>query len=268
MGTRTDTISYERKRKRRADVLKRVKTPSPSYSRCRIIGCPNPTTAGTSKGLNRLYCRQHEDHFERHGSYVKKSYPAAQVNPYRRAAYDWLTLNREKTLVALALKAIERLYQKAGPRVEAFRLAGRSPEERARAAWARLRDAEIDPRIPLSAWLAVEMVLLDDPQAERKAEFKRVQAAKIIHRLASGTHKRWEREQSDGKVVVEELHKYPASRGQVLRHIGTQMEKAAELVVDHHLDEMRRYKVEQEARQGVSTRPHPASRRKKGENRS
>ncbi len=259
--TTVNTMSYERRQKRKSDVLRRVKTPSPSYPRCRIIGCPNPTTAGTSKGLNRLYCRKHEEHFERHGSYTKKSYSASQVNPYRRAAYDWLTLHLETRLVALALKAVEGLYQKAGPRVEAFRLAGRSPEERARVAWARLRDAGIDPRIPLAAWLAVEMVLEDDPQAERKAEFKRVQAAKIVHRLASGTHKRWERERSEGKVITEELHKYPASRGQVLRHIGAQLEKAAELVVSHHLEDIRTFKAEREARKGVPTRPRSIYRR-------
>lgn len=260
-------MSTESRRKRKNDVLQRVKTPTPSYSRCRIFGCPNQTTAGTSKGLNRLYCRKHEEHLERHGSYQKKSYTATQINPYRRAAFEWLTLNREKTIVTLALRSIESLYHKAGLHVEAFRLAGRSPEDRARAAWARLREAEVDPRIPLAAWLAVEMMLLDDPQAERKAEFKKVQAAKIIHRLASGIHKKWEREQSDGKVVTHELHKYPASRGRVLRHIGSQLEKAAELVVSHHLEDIRQFKVAREAHHGIAKRPHPASRRVKGENR-
>jgi hypothetical protein len=254
-------MGYDRRSKRKSDVLRRVKTPYPVYPRCRIFGCLNQTTAGTTKGLNRLYCRKHEEHFERHGSFTKKTYTAAQINPYRRAAFEWLTLNQEKTLVTLALRSIESLYQHAGPRVEAFRLAGKSPEDRARAAWARLRVAEVDPQIPLAAWLAVEMMLLDDPQPERKAEFKRVQAAKIIHRLASGTHKKWEREQSDGKVVTQELHKYPASRGRVLRHMGKQLEKATELIVSHHLDDIRKFKVGREARRSVPTRPHPASRR-------
>jgi hypothetical protein len=258
-------MSYERRRKRKTDVLKRVKTPSPTYSRCRIIGCPSPTTAGTSKGLNRLYCRRHEEHFERHGAYIKQSYSAAQINPYRRAAFDWLTLNRDKTLVALALRAIESLYRKGGPYVAAFRLSGKTPEERARAAWARLREAEVDPRIPLAAWLGIEMLIFDDPQPERRVEFKRVQAAKIIHRLASGIHKKWERDQPDGKIVNQELHKYPASRGQVLRHIGAQLEKASELIVGHHLEDIQTYKVEREAQRGAPMRPHPASRRGKTE---
>jgi type I restriction enzyme R subunit len=32
------------------------------YSYCRIIGCRNPASAGTDSGLNRLYCRQHQEH--------------------------------------------------------------------------------------------------------------------------------------------------------------------------------------------------------------
>jgi len=38
--------------------------------------------------------------------------------------------------------------------------------------------------------LAIELIVLDDPQAERKQHFNLVQAAKLIHRVASGSHKR------------------------------------------------------------------------------
>ena len=112
---------------------------------------------------------------------------------------------------------------------------GLSPEERAKAAWARLRVAKIDPLAPLAAMLAVELIFIDDPQAERKQHFKWVQAAKLVHRMASGSHKRWERETYDGKVHVEELHIYPRSRGRVLIHIGQQLEKIAELATDTYL---------------------------------
>ncbi len=94
-------------------------------------------------------------------------------------------------------------------------------DERAKVAWARLRKAQIDPRLPLAAWLAVEMAIREDPQSVTKAEYRRVQAAKIVHRLASGTHKRWVRERqhpSDPfikQAVVDEMHVYPKSRGRV-----------------------------------------------------
>lgn len=38
-------------------------------------------------------------------------------------------------------------------------------------------------------------------------------------------------------TVVEEKHWYPRSRGRVLRHIGEDIEGAAELLVEHHLVE-------------------------------
>jgi len=182
-----------------------------------------------------MYCRRHEDHHERHGSYVKRSYTAGELGPYRKTAQKWLQAHEAERSVQLAIRAVEGLYRRAGPFVEAFRLRGMSPKDRARAAWARLREAKVDPLGPVIAWLAVELIVQADPQAERKVEFKRVQAAKLVHRMASGSHKRWERERPDRRSVVEELHKYPHSRGQVLRHLGEQIERAAELIVSAHL---------------------------------
>jgi hypothetical protein len=87
----------------------------------------------------------------------------------------------------------------------------------------------VDPRRVVVAWLAVEMIIRVDPQADRKSEFRWVQAAKLVHRMASGTHKRW----GEG-ASVKELHVYPRSRGRVLRHIGQAVEEACELLVAHH----------------------------------
>lgn len=208
------------------------------YSHCRIVGCPHPTTAGTRSGLNRLYCRRHEEHFERHGSYTKASYRAEVLTPYRQAAQAWLESNADNPVVQHASASIQALYRNAGPRVEAFRLAGLTPEQRARAAWARLREARVSPVKPIAAWLAIELAIKADPQPDTKPEFKLVQAAKLVHRMASGSHKRWERVRPGGQMVVEELHKYPHSRGQVLRHIGTQLKAATEVLVAYHLEEI------------------------------
>ena len=71
-------------------LLERVKSPNHMYSYCRVMGCPNSASAGTTEGLNHLYCRKHEDHYERHGSYTKKSYTAKDINPYRKEALAWL----------------------------------------------------------------------------------------------------------------------------------------------------------------------------------
>jgi hypothetical protein len=78
-----------------------------------------------------------------------------------------------------------------------------------------LRKHDVDPLLVVNVWLAVEMIVRDDVQGVDTVEFRRVQAAKIVHRLASGTHKRWA--QSVGGM--KELHVYPANRGNVLRYI-------------------------------------------------
>lgn len=217
-------------------VLSRVHSPNHMYSYCRIIGCPNAASAGTSKGLNRLYCRKHQEHYACHGSYTKKSYTAKEIDPYRKKAMKWLKENQSDPTVARAIRGIEGLYRSAGPLVEAFRLRGMTPQERARVAWARLREARVDPLKPLAAWLAIEMIFLDDPQPELKQHFKRVQAAKLVHRLASGSHKRWESTGYDGKPRVTELHKYPRSRGRVLVHMGQKIERVADLIVNHYFE--------------------------------
>lgn len=224
-------MSSESRQQRKADVNSRAQTPNHMYGYCRIIGCPNPATQGEGKGLNRLYCRKHEDHRQRHGSYTKGSYPVSVIHPLREAALQWIIANEDQRTVQLAIEAVRGLYRRAGPAIEAHRLAGLSPEQRANAAWARLREAGVDPRKPLAAWLAIELAASQDQQPETKPEFKRVQAAKLVHRMASGTHKRWERERGDGSVAVTEMHKYPASRGRVLRHLGEQLENAAGILV-------------------------------------
>ena len=232
----SSTVS--RRRQRTADVSRRVQNRDDAYSTCRIFGCGHPTRAASGRGLNRLYCRAHEDHFQRHGSYLKGSYAAGELRPYRVAAERWLKTNAADPFAKMALLTIERLIY--SNRVEeAFRLRGLSPTERAGIAWGRLRRAEVSPIKPVAAWLAVEMRLADDPQADWHPEFKRVQAAKLVHRMASGTHKRWERERPSGQVEVTEMHKYPANRGRVLRHIGQALERAVETLAEKRLAAIR-----------------------------
>ncbi len=216
-------------RDRKNEVKGRASQPSHMFTRCRVIGCSKPARAGTDDGLDTRFCRGHADHYARHGSPYTRSYSSKEIGPYRKAALAWLEDQQANPGVRNAMDRIKSLYQSAGAHVEAFRLRGLTPEARAKAAWARLRKAGVEPQLVVAAWLAVEMILRDDPQAERKVEFKRVQAAKLIHRMASGTHKKWTR-----GAAVTELHVYPRSRGRVLRHIGEDLEKATELLVEHH----------------------------------
>jgi hypothetical protein len=193
--------------------------------------------ATDGKGLNRRYCRRHVDHYKRHGSYFTRSYKIASLHPYRRYARKWLSANADDPVVREAIEAVNTRYWLAGHATEAFRLAGLSPHERSKYAWSRLRDRKVDPKDVIAAWLAIELITRDDPQSDWRREFRRVQAAKLIHRMAGGSHKRWHHE-SNGQSSTTELHKHPVSRGLVLRHIGEQLEKAARPVSDAHLANM------------------------------
>lgn len=238
--------SPETTRRRKQEVKARAAEPNHMFGYCRVIGCGKPARAGTDDGLDTRFCRSHAEHYQRHGSPFKRSYTGKELAPYRRAALKWLKANSDLFWVKNAIDRVRGLYQSAGPHIEAFRLRGLSPQDRAKAHWARMRKAEIDPAQVVAAWLAVEMIIADDPQAVTTKEFAQVQAAKIVHRMASGTHKRWEREVADQnwsglrtKIVVDEKHWYPRSRGRVLRHIGEDIEQAAELLAQHHLAEIR-----------------------------
>jgi hypothetical protein len=176
--------------------------------------------------LNRLYCRKHIEHYRRHGSYVKKSYGSGELRPYRAAALRWLREHTADRQVSSALSRIRDLLSASGRPVEAFRLAGMSPAERARNVWALLAKRGIDPAEIVAAFLAVRMRLRDDPQPDRHEEYRNVQAAKILHRMAGGTHRRWERERADGSVEATEMHRHPVSRGLVLRALGQELADA------------------------------------------
>jgi hypothetical protein len=249
---------WEKRQTRKKEVAARAAVADTSArTYCTVLGCGKLTGAAAGEGLNRRFCRAHEDFYERHGSAYRGSYGADWLNPYRRAAFEWLTAHADDMWVKQALAGVQGLYQKAGPVIEAFRLRGLKPEERARAAWARLRKANIDPRLPLAAWIAIEMITRDDPDAVRTNEYRRVQAAKIIHRIVSGSHKQWEHQRPNGQVVVEKLDKFPTSRGRVLRRIGEDIERVAELVVDKHLEAIRAYKREREQAGNLGKRAHP-----------
>ncbi|MGH8122067.1 MAG: hypothetical protein ACREPT_04785 [Rudaea sp.] len=220
-----------RRRRRKEDIRHRVANPFDEYDHCRVVGCGQRTMASRRRGLNRLYCKRHTDHYRRHGSYVNRSYGAGDLRPYRVRALRWLKAHRDDHAVQLAANAVLRLYRSAGAHVEAFRLTGKPPQERARATWAQLRQRRVDPLEVLAIWLAVDARLRDDPQADRHDEYRLVQVAKLVHRAAGGAHKRWEQERSDGRVKVVELHVHPASRGRVLRVIGLAVAKACEGLV-------------------------------------
>lgn len=216
------TTASQRQR-RIANLHSRIAGPQDAYERCRAYPCTNRTTADRGEGLNRLYCRRHIEFYRRHGSYVKASYGAGELRPYRVRALEWLEAHGKEPRVTSAVDGVQRLYRSAGAPIAANRLTGLSPDDRAKAAWAQLRKGDVEPLEVVAAWLAVDLRIRDDLQPDRHEEYRQVQVAKLIHRMAGGTHKRWELEGPDGKVAITEFHKHPVSRGRVLRVLGRQL---------------------------------------------
>jgi hypothetical protein len=139
--------------------------------------------------------------------------------------------------VKAALDSIRHHLENAGPSEIATRLRWLPSRERARIALARLRDKGVTPERLLAIPVAMRGLLKEAyGYFARDPEFRQVAVAKAAHRLASGTHKSWEFHRRDGQVVRTELHAYPRSSGQVLRHLGELLETEAELVIDHHLE--------------------------------
>lgn len=120
-----------------------------------------------------------------------------------------------------------------------------SAEEKAGAAWARLREVGITAERIMSAHIGVTAYLADDAWAPRSEEYRLVQSAKAIHRLASGTHRRYEVPvarkavgpngavlEYDGSTTAVQLHVYPRSQGQVLRVIGKAIDEACGAIAE------------------------------------
>ena len=253
--------SWEYHRRQKQLVTTKASTPDYDASYCKVMGCPYPARAAGTDGFDSRFCRQHHEHRQRHGSPYQGTYSATILNPYRQAALSWLLDHADDIWVKDALGRVSGLYRKAGPHQEAFRLTGLKPRERAWAHWARMRKHEVNPVLPVAAWVAVEMVIANDPQAVATKEFKQVQAAKLIHRMASGTHKQWDQAArsvaASGAAVqvasdrgsvpqVKELHVFPRSRGRVLRHIGGDLDQATELLVDHCLPDVQAFKTQRD----------------------
>jgi hypothetical protein len=123
--------------------------------------------------------------------------------------------------------AIAGLMNHAGDAVSAYNLSGKSAEEKATSAFARLRDRKVQPRSILERSLAVAAYCAAQGIDNRQKEYRHVQMAKAVHRLASGTHKT-----TSGFKLKS---KYPRSEGSVLRLIGKALDDILRFHF-HHTD--------------------------------
>jgi len=193
---------------------------------CAIPGCTRPTALASGKGRAAHHCRYHVQHKARHGSHWHGTYLAADLKPYISAAADWLRAHHQDPLVAATWSELQHVLASAGRIDPATNLRGQPAKYRARVAFARLREAGVSADRLMAIYIGVSALIEDDYGSHRTEEFRLVQAAKAVHRLASGTHRRWQMWNPLGASVPVELHAYPRSSGIVLRQIGRQLAKA------------------------------------------
>jgi hypothetical protein len=194
---------------------------------CAIPDCGRLTEAAKGNGLALFHCRYHVQFKARHGSHWHGTYRADEVRPYIWSADEWRHENREMGAVRAARWEIEHRLNRAGRVDPAMNLRGRSAEYRANMAFARLRAADVESERILAIYLGVAALIQDDWKSHNVREFRLVQAAKAMHRLASGTHRKWDQwNPRTGGTMPYEMHVYPRSSGLVLRKIGELVEKA------------------------------------------
>lgn len=221
-----------------------VEISDPVARSCAIPGCGRPTMHSSGKGLAQLHCKYHVQQKNRHGSHWHPTYRSADLKPYLKAATDWIASNQHQPDVRGAVLGLNETLAASGLVDPAMNLRRRSAAYRARVAFARLREAGVRGNRLLAIYLAVSALIEDDLGSHRSEEFRIVQAAKAAHRLASGTHRRWEFPGPDGRTRHTELHAYPRSSGLLLRKMGEALEKACEPVTREAVPQIIEMKTE------------------------
>lgn len=194
---------------------------------CAVFGCGRPPQAKAGKGVSLFYCRYHAQAHNRHGCHWKKTYAAADLEPYRKAARRFVRAHPHDPWVVNALFALAELLRNAGPVERMIDTYSMQPNDKARAALARMRRREVPPEKLLVNYLAVCCAIEEDPiRAGSEAEnYRRVQAAKACARTAA----------TNGTDLPYRNRRYARSSGLLLVHLGRMLEEACEHVQGYHL---------------------------------
>lgn len=227
---------------------------------CTVPGCGRPTMAAANKGLASTLCKRHVALRARHGSAFAGTLKASDLRPPLADAMRTIRLNMKVNAdeIAPTLQRLQAVLQGAGPVERAANIKRRTAAHRARIAFARIREAGVPPKRLLSIHMAVAACIEDDPTAPRDREYRIVQVAKAVHRLASGTHGQWEWSEQPaatitrlvgGVRIVEHrpavparkysTHDYPRSSGRVLRFIGSAIDECCAEWTEAYLELIR-----------------------------
>jgi hypothetical protein len=267
------------KAQRDADNIKlrqRVKATGSGPKKCWVPDCRKPSGASTV-GMVGRFCKQHLSQHLRHGSPLRVSYAASETNPYRRVALAFLEANPEDTFVKQALINVTDRYRSAGPEIEPRNMRGTTPDMKANALWARLRTNGVPATYVLAAIAGVHLAFEADPQrpsGKWGTEFRSVQIAKVLLRMAGGEVKRWARleqvvdpiTQRTERPPPQELRVFPYSTGRVLRIIGEEVEKIGE-VLFWHLEAMQELAASTPVTKALRKTPWPDRRPAKAKGR-
>jgi hypothetical protein len=256
---------------RKAAFLRRISTPDQDAFRCPIPGCGRPSQARAGKGASPYHCKFHIQRRNRHGSFWKTSYKAAELLPYRRAAERWIKTHLEDAESARSLQALRGLLANSGPVQDPATIKTLPPRAKARGALARLRRAEIPPERLLAIVLAVSAAVREDPigPGGPPQEYRRVQIAKAVHRLASGQHRVGEKVRmvrEGNRATIEptgetyRFSEYPRSSGQALRHLGRMLDECCAWVLARHLAAVVALKVERYGARDINVTNGKANR--------
>ncbi len=197
---------------------------------CSVPGCGRAPEARQGNGFSPFLCRYHREHRSRHGSPLKRSYTAAELRPYLKAAESVVKANAGEQYLGWSLTSLSALLAHSGPVRRVVDLGRLAPDAKARASLAMLRERNVPPARILAVTLAVLAAIEEDPfgPGGDRVLFCRVQIAKALRRRASGTHVVYE-----GTGV--RWDRYPRSSGRVLERLGAVVEEACEFAIDHHL---------------------------------
>lgn len=160
----------------------------------------------------------------RHGSFWHRSFLAAELKPYRKAALRWLKVHHKDPEVTRVASALNALLKGSGQSMSAYDTRYLPPPQKARIALARLHEADVLGERLIEITLTISARINHrGPHADQ--EFLEVQIAKLAHRLASGTH----RTRSGLSRIPS---KYPHSTGKVLRILGHSIWDIAAIAAD------------------------------------
>lgn len=210
-------------------------TPLP---KCSIPGCGAPVAELRGQALGHL-CRPHLERLRRHGCAWLGTYKASDLNAYRRAVWHWLSENEAALGVRVTTGSVSRLIAQ-GSQQPIRQVVRQNAEVKAAAIWGRFAASNTDPKIIASAILAVWLRVADDHSAGRApsgAEYRDVQTAKLLLRLAGGSVRRWPSRREGGQPIV--LKSFVSSEGRVLRVLGRGAAEVAQSLSEGEWEAMR-----------------------------